>query len=283
VRVTTVFVRAGTEKYPNAEDDVAAVFARCLPAVDRRVLVVDNALPPTHVETAGNRTVIGGDNRAWEFSALDRAVAHLGPDLHDCDLVHVATSAFNTLYTGYLDRFTPDVLERIGGRAAFLGHVDCCNDPVHVRGVRSQAWVRTGFFFLPPTELEVLRTCVSVADPSEFFDESSDEPFAASAPLCEAYRRFIVGWLTGEDVGQGVSWHTRLSTSPDGLATFRRKALAILNENLLAVRLRALGCAMVDVTWLAGAVRAAERVDLATPWWEQIGSRDVDRVVPRSR
>lgn len=283
MRILTIFVRAGEAKYRNAEGELHELLDATFPGVSRDLVVVDNALPPSHLEVAPGRTVIGGDNVAWEFSALDRAVAFVGAGLFRYDLVHVATSAFNTLYTGYLQRFTPDLLERIRGRAACLGHIDCYNEPVHVLGFRSQHWVRTGFFFIPPAELQALRTCVSVADPAEFFDDGSDQPFRPDAPLCPTFRRYIVDWLTGGDVGQGVTWHSRLSTDPDGLAGFRLKALALLNEHLLSVRLRALGCALVDVTWLAAAVRAGSPVNLATPWWEQIGTRDVDRVVPARR
>ena len=283
VRILTIFIRAGLVKYPSAETEAGALLATAVPGVERDVLVVDNVLPPAHLEQAAGRTVIGGDNSAWKLSALDRAVAFLGPALHDYTLVHVVTSAFNTMYTGYLQRFSPALLQLIAGRAACLGHIDCYNEPIQVQRFRSQHWMRTGFFFIPPTELAALRTAVSVTDPGVFVDAGCDEPFRPDAPLSPSYKRYLVDWLTGEDVGQGVAWHSRLSLGPGGVEGFRQKALAIINEHLLAIRLRAIGCRLVDVTWLAGVVRRGEAIDFDTPWWRQLETREVDVVVPTRR
>ena len=37
----------------------------------RDVIVVDTALAPGVVEQSGCRTLLGSDNEAWEFSAID--------------------------------------------------------------------------------------------------------------------------------------------------------------------------------------------------------------------
>jgi len=105
-RVLTILARFGTDQYREAESDIAELFARQLPAVDRQVLVVDNAQPRDVVEQrADGSTVIGGDNSTREFSAFDRALEFVGANIWDYDFVHFATSAFRTLYVAYLDRF----------------------------------------------------------------------------------------------------------------------------------------------------------------------------------
>src|SRR4029078_1834158 len=81
LRVLSVLVRPGVEKYPTAEADLTAFYPRQLPEVDRDVIVVDNALAPGVVERRARRTLIGGDNTAHEFSAFDRAVAHVGGEI----------------------------------------------------------------------------------------------------------------------------------------------------------------------------------------------------------
>ena len=63
------------------------------------------------------------------------------------------------------------------------------------------------------------------------------------------------------------------------LALFEQKALTILNEHLLAIRLRASGCRLVDVTWLSSHVGGGlDGLDWDTPWWRQIAERTVDAV-----
>ena len=280
MRILTVLVRHGLDRYATAEPEIDERFARQLPDIHRDVIVVDNAMPATVVERTGHRTLLGGDNRVREFSAFDRAIADAGTALQEYDAVHFATSAFNTLYTSYLDRFTPAVLRAAGGRSICLGHVDCYNEPVRLGVYPSQHWVRTCFFFLPPAAVRALGTFVSFADGTRFFSGDPARPFRPDAPLSERYQRYIVDWLTGTDVGQGVTWHSRLELTPEGLAGFEQKALCILNEQMLGIRLRAMGCPLVDVTWLATRtdVVSADAALWHTPWRQQLAGRDRDAV-----
>jgi hypothetical protein len=90
----------------------------------------------------------------------------------------------------------------------------------------------------------------------------------------------ITDWLTGGDIGQGVQWHTRIGLDKRNLPEFERKALAILNEHLLGIRLRAAGCRTIDVTWLSGQLaRGRTQIDWNTPWSRQLSERDRDAVV----
>ncbi len=146
---------------PNARSP--RLFGRQMPAVDRDVLVVDNARPRHAVEErADGTTVIGGDNSAREFSAFDRAIEFVGSRIWSYDLVHFATSAFNRLYVAYLERFDTRLLEALAGRAVCVGHIDCYNEPVDVLTYRSQHWIRSCFFFMPPAEVRALGSFVSV-------------------------------------------------------------------------------------------------------------------------
>ena len=80
--------------------------------------------------------LIGGDNSSREFSAFDRALEFAGADIWSYDFVHFATSAFNTLYVAYLERFVPSLLAAAAGRPACIGHIDCYNEPVEVATYR---------------------------------------------------------------------------------------------------------------------------------------------------
>ena len=73
-----------------------------------------------------------------------------------------------------------------------------------------------------------------------------------------------------------MTWHSRISLDEASLHLFEQKAMAILNEHLLGVRLRAAGCRTIDVTWLSGllARRRTRVIDWDTPWWRQLADRD---------
>ena len=282
LRVLTILARFGSEQYPEAEADISQLFARQMPAVTRQVIVVDNALPRDVVTHRDDGTVlIGGDNATREFSAFDRAIAFVGAAIWQYDFVHFATSAFKTLYVAYLERFGPSLLAAAAGRPVCLGHIDCYHEPIEIGAYRNQHWIRTGFFFLPPEEVKALGSFVSIADGRHIFSGNPDAPFRAGAPLDEQYRRYITEWLTGGGVGQGVTWHSTFRLTAATLEHFEQKARMILNEQLLSIRLQALGCRLVDVTWLAAMLRVhpADELSWSVPWREQLANRDRDALV----
>ena len=281
MRVLTILVRFGTDQYPNAERDLEDVFRRRMPGVARTCVVVDNALPAKWYESSPTRTLIGGDNSAQEFSAFDRALDIVGSEVWSYDLVHFATSAFNTLYVSYLERFDAALLALVARRPACVGHIDCYNEPVGVLGFRTQHWIRTCFFFMSPTEAKSLGSFVTIHDGRRFFSGDARAPFRPEAPLSSRYREYITAWLTGRDIGQGVEWHSRIALTAETLPAFERKAIAIMNEQLLAVRLRAVGCRLIDVTWLSATLarEGASSIRWETDWREQLAHRDRDALV----
>jgi len=280
-RVVTLLARHGTAKYGDALPDIRALFAQQMPEFGHEVVVIDNALGPDHAERLGpGVTLVGGDNAAWEFSAWDRGVAHLGPRLDEYDWVHLATSAFRQLYTRYLGRFDADMLGLVAGRAAAVGHIDHFNEPVAFAGRGLQSWLRSSFVLLPPAELRLLGPLNSETGRSRLFTGDPTAPFRGDAPLSAAYQQNILGWLTGEGTGQGTEWHSRFALSEQTLPFFEDKAVAVLNEQMLSSRLRAQGCGIVDATWLA--TRAGQSFPAVRPlgaipdWRVQVASRDVD-------
>ena len=281
MRVVTLLARHGTDKYGDALPDIRALFAQQMPEFGHDVVVIDNALGGDHEERLGpGVTLVSGDNAAWEFSAWDRGIAHLGPRLDEYDWVHLATSAFRQLYTRYLDRFDADMLGLLAGRAAAVGHIDHFNEPVAFAGRSLQSWLRSSFVLLPPAEVRLLGPQNTVADRGRLFYGDPAAPFRGDAPLSAAYRQNILGWLTGEGTGQGTEWHSRFALSEQTLRFFEDKAVAVLNEGMLTSRLRAQGCATVDATWLAA--RAGQSFPAVRPlgaipdWRVQVTSRDVD-------
>jgi hypothetical protein len=281
VRILTILVRFGTEQYPDAEQEIDDIFRRQMPDVERTVVVVDNALPDDFVDGDGRRRVIGGDNSAREFSGFDRALRLIGADIWRFDLVHFATSAFNTLYVRYLERFDRRLLQSIAGRPVCLGHIDAYNEPVEILGFRSQHWVRTGFFMLAPNEVKILGSFVTIHDGARMFTGNAEAPFQQHAPLSRGYRQNILAWLTGGDLGQGVQWHSHFKLAPETVGAFEHKALSIMNEHLLSIRLRAAGCRVVDVTWAATRLPRGKAASIPwdTPWQQQLAGRDHDALL----
>ena len=279
-RILTILARFGTDRYSEAERDIDEIFRRRMPEAERTIVTVDNALPRDFVQRRSNRTLIGGDNNAREFSAFDRALDFIGSDIWSYDLVHFATSAFKTLYVAYLERFDSRVLGAMTGRAVCVGHLDCYNEPIDVMAFRSQHWVRSCFFFLPPTEVKALGRFASVSDGRLFFSGNSEAPFRDDAPLSRNYREYITKWLAGADIGQGVAWHSSFALTRETLSAFEHKTTSILNEQLLGIRLRALGCRLIDVTWLSTRLRQAKPLDIpwTTSWREQLASRETGAV-----
>jgi hypothetical protein len=277
LRILALFVRHGTTAYPNAEQELMDFYAR-LKGVDATVLTIDNALTvPADPATSGI-TVIPGDNSAWEFSAWDNGIQHMGAQIWSFDLVHLATSAFNTLYTAYIARVSPAMLEWAAERPIFLGHIDCFNEPVQLLSYCSQHWTRSCFIFLRPTELKALGSLVSIQRDAGLFSGDPLAPFSAKAPLSANYQQNITMWLTGADIGQGVRWHSAFELTPDRLRYFEDKTLAILNEHLLSIRLRAMDAVGIDITWLQGKLALTQNPPRNVRWLQQLRERQVDAV-----
>lgn len=271
-RILSVLVRAGVERYPSAEADLSTLFARQLPNVSRQTIIIDNLLPAGVHEQGPERVLIGGDNEFWEFSGFDVAIRHAGASLFEYDWVHLATSAFGELYTAYLEHFTGPVLEVARDRGVCLGHIDYYNEAVRVCGYPSQHWIRTSFLMLPPHELALLGSVVSLRDTYRLFSGDVGEPFRNDAPISDRLKRYIIDWLTGRDIGHNVTWHSKLGLDGDMLPMFEAKALAILNEHMLGIRLRSRGCVLADVTWVASELRARREVRWDLPWRDQMAS-----------
>jgi len=281
MRILTLFVRHGASKYPDALVELLAFQRRCLPSVRRELLVIDNDFDGSSTGGPEDLQIIAGSNNVWEFSAWDEGLAHVGDRVHDYDFVHLVTSAFQTLYTRYIARINESVLERTIGRAVAIGHVDHYNEPVEICSTRTQSWLRSSFVFVPPTELKLMGPLGYVSDGSRFFSDDPQSPFRDDAACSKNYQKFVLDWLTGSGTGQGVTWHSRFVINSETLPYFKAKTLAMLNEQLLSIRLRRQGCAIVDATWLATYVTRIGRTGLLGPmpsWRFQLAERDCDAV-----
>ncbi|MBV9358518.1 MAG: hypothetical protein JO023_23655 [Chloroflexi bacterium] len=277
LRVAQLFVRHGATNYSDAVASLDAIFGAQLPGVERQLIVIDNSLAEDYERPLGRgRVLIGGSNAQWEFSAWARGIEYLGRAIEDYDLVLLGTSAFKSSDSDYLALLNEEMLAFMRDRAVAMGRINHYPDPIVVLGGASQGWIRSSFILLAPRELERLGSVISVWDGSRFFSGNAARPFLVDAPLSANYQDYILAWLTGDGLWDGLIWHSRFRLTDETLGLFEAKALAILNEHLLSMRLGAQGCAMVDVSWLAlrqSQVAPGEPVGPIPSWRSQIAER----------
>jgi hypothetical protein len=279
MRVLVVFVRHGTDKYRNALDDLNRIYQMRAPGLARQTIVVDNAIPVGVSEEYGpDRTLIGGDNTSWEFSGWQRALDELGSEVKCFDAVHFVSSAFQMLYTDYLDRFSPQIVEVVAQRAVCTGHIDYYPHPIRFGAYISRHWIRTSFWLINTFELMRLGKLVSIKDRRGLFSRDGDWPFDINGPISLGYQGLMYDWLTSEQgTGQGAPWHSRLDLNvEDDRKLFEAKAIAIMNEHLLSIRLRAQGTYVVDMTCLAELTEAGNTLPAhCLGWREQMKLRRI--------
>lgn len=250
MKILCLYVRHGTRNYAEAPAVLDDWYARHGLLGHRTLWVIDNALPTGTPPSRSPAVVVrAGDNRAWEFSAWEKALREVREESADFTHVHFVTSAFNTLYTRYLEHFNAGMLDYVTARNACLGHLDSYDRPVAVGDQYSESWIRTCFFFLPFAVALKLPKWAAYTDPADFFTGPASTQFRASAPVAPDYQQRIRAWLEGEEIG-GHSWHSPIAPGSEEIARFQRKTLAIVNEHQCAISLRKLGVPLVDFCWL---------------------------------
>ena len=281
LKIATIFLRYGVDKYATALENLNSILPNIMGEVEHETLVVDNAIrdddeiPPDSI-----LKIIAGDNSSWEFSGWDRGIEHLGNEIWNYDYINLVSSAFAELYNDYLKRFNVSHLLELAGKPVALGHIDCYNAPVCFGYHRFQHWMRSSFILIAPSELKALGSLVSVEGGDGIFSEDHNQPFLCDSPVSANYQEYIISWLTGSGTGQGTEWHSKFELQQENFKYFQQKSKAIFNEQLFSVRLRALGCKLIDVTWYDTMKKNGNTsIDLNTHWREQLQNRDSGKVV----
>jgi hypothetical protein len=262
IRLLSLFVRHGTGSHGRVEGAVSGVeeiheIYRERFSAEVHSVVIDNALAPeTPPVFEASHSVIAGDNHDSEFSGWDRGLAFARQSGLEYDVVHLCTSTFRSLYSEYTAFVDERVLQLIAAVPSCVGHIDAYNEPVELFGRPSQHWIRTSYFFLSRQVAEALSSFVSVKEPERLFCDSPNDVFKEDAPLSKNYREMLLSWLSGRDLGQGRIWHSAFPDLRQHLPEVRRKIVAILNEHLLAIRLREAGLPLLDGIWLGHNLRS---------------------------
>lgn len=254
MKILCVFIQNGGEKYPNSLAELDAWYAKHGLLQERELRIIDNSLPSgSPIIRLGTRTRIQpGDNSAWEFSSWRKAIQdELDQNDQHYTLVHCVTSAFNTLYTRYLDHFSPWMLKLVDERKMALGHVDTFPSPMRFENRAVESWIRSCFFFLPWDDaLPSKRSWVRFNSREQLFVSENNCSFLPQGPFSRELQEHFTGWLLGRERG-GHVWHSPIDfSSPTDLSHFQSKCLAIANEQAFSANLRDQGLPICDYCWL---------------------------------
>ena len=121
LRVSTVLVGHVRPDFMRANEEIGKLFSAAAPRAIHDTIIVDNSRPRIDFERVDGQTVVvGGDNSMREFTAWDRGLAYLERERRNPDLIHLATSAYDALYTDYLPKFGERVLDAVWRAGAAL-------------------------------------------------------------------------------------------------------------------------------------------------------------------
>jgi hypothetical protein len=307
MQLVIFFARYGLEKYPDALERLIARLFRQAPQIDWSLLVIDNALDSLedaqrltqtyqhHLPHAAKGRVhfLDGDNRAWEFSAWDKGRRYWHNELARADGLLLVTSAFETLYTRYLDHFTTRFFEHLGQLNWVCGHIDAYPAPIQLEGIISQHWLRSSWIFLPRQELLLQGDFAHYLpeNSADWFSHDPQHPFGPLARCSLPYQRYILDWLTKPAAPVELEkdlpghqkktlWHSQFVLTEAQFSFFQAKARAIFNEHYLTLALYAKACPVADANWLAGQLALSKPLPaFPPPWQRQLASRQEDALL----
>ncbi len=240
MRLAVVYVQYNTQKYPDSLRKLRSYLskARGLKPV---YVVVDNRDEGDgwHVGD-DNSFYLQGNNRDREFSGWQLGIDFLHERNIKCDVILFVNEAFESIRPSYLEKRSVKWLTlKSMFLHAVIGYVDTVWEKGRINGRVSRIWVNTNCFFMPAALTYRLGDLVSIDSdaianylPEKF--PGYESVFVDDAPIDRVYRRRIIRWLTEE-------WHSRFELTDATWPLFRAKAIAILNEALLSIRIRDLG------------------------------------------
>ncbi len=240
-RLVVIFLQYDTKKYPGAFDLLKEYLSKLNQERLTYILINNKDEGNGSRNLDGNTIYLQGDNNNWEFSGWQKGIEFVRSRGIPFDVVLFADDAFEAAEPSYLRNHNLEwLILKCHLVKAVFGLIGTLWEGVQIYGKSSRAWLGTSAFFVPKEVVDKLSNVVSVDEnsintylPKEF--PKTGEIFNPDAPINRAYRDHITAWLT-------ESWHSRFVLDESTWCFFRAKTKAILNESLLSVRLRDLGC-----------------------------------------
>jgi len=253
INILCLFLQYGPNDYPQSLEKLHKWYQKQEENADFSVTVwiIDNKITKDYdgIDLETGHRLISGDNAQSEFSGFQKILNKYQETIKTFDIIHFVTSAYDQLYTGYLDHFSTAHLYPILHRPLCLGHIDTYDEPILIDGNKSQSWIRTCFFFLSPQSLYSINQLNHFKSTQGILDISGE--YIENEIIDKNYIGNLRRWLGGQII-QGVAWHGTITNHDD----LKRKTLAILNEHMLSLQFRKQGIDLIDYYWLSRNIEA---------------------------
>ncbi|MGH9194215.1 MAG: hypothetical protein ACRD1T_00565 [Acidimicrobiia bacterium] len=245
-----MFLQWDPERGPRELDALAERLHGC-PELEPTIVLVDNRSPdaPNARNTNAN-LVVGGDNRAWEFSGLEVGVEagrKSGRPIDAWLLVNDRYRADNRPFLRYLTGPTVAATCAVGG---IVGHIDSYQTEVESFGWTIRQWVTSSFLLM--SDLVLRRSAPLVMVDAQQLEAILGPPeetaFKTNGPIGSAHNAYLLDWLTGaRRTDLATRWYGAAEIDQLDALTLRRKVQSILNEQLLSARAISQGIPLVPI------------------------------------
>ena len=202
---------------------------------------IDNRNEGLATRRDGPVVTVGGDNRYREFSGWQRGVEAIARLKLPCEVLLLVNDMFLAPGESFLKDYARlELFETALRQGLVIGRIDSAGEGLAAYDYDLSRWVCSNCLLAPKAAVDRIGNLVTLGEEIDDFlpREFPGGPpfFKASAPINEAYRQWLVTWLTSR-------WHSRFTVDARTWETFRAKVRNILNESLLTARFAQAGFA----------------------------------------
>ena len=186
---------------------------------------------------------MGGDNSVYEFSAWQKAAESDMAREYDADVYLFVTSAFIKKKFYAMPVITDTAIRMVMDNKLLGGNVRTFSFNATYGGESLSPYVSTHCFFLSRETLNSLGTLISERSASKFIkQEYTEDVFTENEIWNDKLKKYLVTTLTHKYHRKGIKFNRQYHDF------FKRKIWCIVNEMLLAVRVKQSGGRIVDMT-----------------------------------
>jgi hypothetical protein len=251
-KIAVLFSQYGNNAYPNSFNNLTIFIKNKFNDCEIQYFIGDNSksLPSLEIDySPSNLFLFNTSNSAFEFSSWDELYNLNYEDLKKADFILFVSSAWQEMYTGYLDSFSHANLKLLlSNQENFIaGHIDYYDKPGVLLSKKISHWIRTSFFVMTPNLPRLIGGLSTLQDINQIKKYILKKRLNPNFQYIDLnYFENIFNWLTGT-IMQGNTWHSKLDKNDIDFEVFSRKFLSIANEHLLTVRLIENGYAVFDI------------------------------------
>jgi hypothetical protein len=250
--IAVLFSQHGNNAYPDSLNNLSILIKDKFSDCEIQYFIGDNSKSLTSLEIdyfPGNLSLFNTSNSAFEFSSWDELYNLNYDDLKKADFILFVSSAWQEMYTGYLDFFSYAKLTQLqSNHENFIaGHIDYYDRPGVLLNKKISHWIRTSFFAMTPNLPRFIGGLSTLQDINQVQKSILNKGLSPNFQYVDLnYFENIFNWLTGTTM-QGNTWHSKLDKNDIEFEVFSRKFLSIANEHLLTVKLIEQGYAIFDI------------------------------------